>query len=313
MTLDRYHGSGLEQALSFAHLSEAQQKVRAVRAASSYNREELWVVVEAFLAAGTRTGLGASPHTRRSYKKGLEVFVDWAQNSGVTLLRPGARSGGAYSAHLQAQGLAPGTVGVRIAAAHTLYRALSWAGATDANPMSGAPVPRERTAAIEKRPPYTLNTLDALLREADPYERLLVLLTTHGALRIAEALGARRADLQGDRLLVRGKGGKQVRVKLSRRTLEALRQAPALTSGYLLPWRSYAGAYGRLNRLARRHGLIEGWRGFHGLRKRGATDLYLATRDFTRVARHVRHASVDTTTRYVQVPDDDLDAALDDL
>jgi integrase/recombinase XerC len=93
-----------------------------------------------------------------------------------------------------------------------------------------------------------------------------------------------------------------------REALEAVRDGSRSTgSGKVLPFRAYSTAYDRLQKLALKAGREHEFRGFHAGRKYAGTQLYAATKDFTRVAGFLGHEQVDTTRRYVEVPEDDLD------
>ena len=137
----------------------------------------------------------------------------------------------------------------------------------------------------------------------------LLLLCAHSGLRITEALGVTRADLQDRLLEVRGKGGKVRRVPLGARVRGALDGLPPLDAdGHLFSW-TYGQATYRTQQAFGRAGLT--WRGFHAARKHSGTRLYAATRDFTRVGLFLGHASVDTTRRYVAVESDDVAAEVE--
>jgi integrase/recombinase XerC len=134
----------------------------------------------------------------------------------------------------------------------------------------------------------------------------------HAGLRIAEALAVRweDIDLPARRLRVtHGKGDKARVVPLSarlREALSALRAGGGPASGPLMTFRAYSSAYERLQKVAMKAGVAHEFRGFHAGRKYAGTQLYAATRDFTRVAGFLGHEQVDTTRRYVEVPEDDL-------
>ncbi|MDL2345267.1 tyrosine-type recombinase/integrase [Deinococcus sp. MIMF12] len=316
MTLVRH-----EAPLALASLSDQALRVRAVEAASTYDAEGLVQVTLAYLLAASRKGARGSARTRAAYALAVRDFVPWARDSGVQLLRPGRRDGGRYVAHLQTRpsrgrgrsgGLSAATVAQYVAGARALYRALRWAGATEAQPFEDAHVPPDPTPGIVKNPPY-LREIDDVLAHCDPRLAALLLLCAHGGLRAGEALGLRLGDLQGGMVTVRGKGGKLRRVPLGRRTRTALAGlAPVRPDGALFDW-SYAQAAYRLRRAFRQAGHGHTWRGFHAARKHSGTRLYRATRDFTRVGLFLGHSSVDTTRRYVAVDDHDVAGEVEDF
>ena len=106
-----------------------------------------------------------------------------------------------------------------------------------------------------------------------------------------------------------GKGDKSRVVPLSARLRDALTTLRAETTsvgGHLTTFRAYSSAYERLQKVALKAGVAHEFRGFHAGRKYAGTQLYAATKDFTRVAGFLGHEQVDTTRRYVEVPEDDL-------
>lgn len=315
-TLERYLGDRLAQARALAGLSDEALRVRAVTAARDKDATSLWELTLASLISETSAGVRLSPHTLRAYKKGSEVLVEHAANNAWNLLHPGKRQPGLYVASLMALGLKPATVQARIAAASALYRALRWAGATDSDPFADVKRPRDATRGVVKNPPYRADFVQAMLAEADAQEQVLLLLLTHAGLRIAEALAVEwsHVDLNRKRLLVaHGKGDKARVVPLSARLREALgvlqTQTPA--TGRLLSLQAYSSAYERLQKLALKCGREHEFRGFHAGRKYAGTKLYAAVKDFTRVASFLGHEQVDTTRRYVELPEDDLESVVE--
>ncbi|THF88326.1 integrase [Deinococcus sp. KSM4-11] len=310
--LTPYTGDRLSQARTFTGLSDEALRVRATVAARDKDVTDLWNLTQAFLTSDTSAGVRLSPHTLRAYRKGVEVLVEHAAAHAWNLLHPGRREPSMFVASLSDAGLKPATVMARVAAASALYRALRWAGATDADPFSDVRRPKDRTKGIVKNPPYRADFIQSMLAEADAQERVLLLLMAHGGLRIAEALAVQWVDLDlpGRRLRVtHGKGDKARVVPLSARLKEALvthkEDVPA-PSGHVISFRAYSSAYERLQKVALRAGVSHEFRGFHAGRKYAGTQLYAATKDFTRVAGFLGHEQVDTTRRYVEVPEDDL-------
>lgn len=136
-------------------------------------------------------------------------------------------------------------------------------------------------------------------------------------IRLAAECGLRRAeiaqvrsddvmdDLLGRTLIVHGKGDKQRLVPLP----DDLAQKIIDRHGWLLPGRwsghveaSYVGKH-----IAR---LLGGEWTAHSLRHRYATMTYQETHDLYLVSRLLGHESVETTQRYVAMPDSRLRAAL---
>lgn len=314
--MERYAGDRLTQARALAGLSDESLRIKAVTAARDKDPALLWDLTLAYLSSDTSAGVRLSPHTLRAYKKGIEVLVDHGTNNAWNLLHPGRRQPGLYVASLMALGLKPATVQARIASAAALYRALRWAGATDSDPFADVKRPRDATRGVVKNPPYRADFVQAMLAEADVQEQVLLLLLTHAGLRIAEALAVEwsHVDLARKRLLVaHGKGDKARVVPLSARLREALSLLQAETTGTrrIFSLRAYSSAYERLQKLALKCGREHEFRGFHAGRKYAGTQLYAAVKDFTRVASFLGHEQVDTTRRYVELPEDDLEAVVE--
>ncbi|GGK88197.1 tyrosine-type recombinase/integrase [Deinococcus radiotolerans] len=314
--LTPYLGDRLAQARALAGLTDEALRVRAITAARDKSPDDLWALTLAYLSSDTSAGVKLSPHTLRAYRKGVSVLLEHASANAWNLLHPGRREPGLYVAGLTTSGLKPATVQARVAAAGALYRALRWAGATDADPFADVKRPKDRTKGVVKNPPYRADFVQAMLAEADAHEAALLLLLTHAGLRIAEALAVEWAhvNLSGRRLLVaHGKGDKARLVPLSARLREALEELRAVgaVQGFVLPWRAYSTAYERLQRVALKCGREHEFRGFHAGRKYAGTQLYAAVKDFTRVAGFLGHEQVDTTRRYVELPEDDLADAVE--
>lgn len=308
-----YSGDRLSQARTFSGLTDEALRVRAVMAARDKHFEELWALTQAYLTSETVSGVHLSSHTLRAYRKGIEVLIEHAAAQAWNMLHPGRREPSMFVASLSNSGLKPATVMSRVAAASALYRALRWAGATDADPFADVKRPKDRTRGIVKNPPYRADFVQAMLDQADTQEKVLLLLMTHAGLRIAEALAVRWEDLdlaQRRLRVVHGKGDKARLVPLSARLRQALEalyaERPYTADDRLLSFAAYSSAYERLQKVALKAGKEHEFRGFHAGRKYAGTQLYAATKDFTRVAGFLGHEQVDTTRRYVEVPEDDL-------
>ncbi|MHA0039981.1 tyrosine-type recombinase/integrase [Deinococcus sp. PESE-13] len=308
----------LQDALHYADLTDQSLRVRAVEAAATYDTEALVLVTLAYMTTASRRGARTSPKTLAAYALAVRDFVPWAEAGGVQLLRPGPRDGGRYLANLQRRPsagkgkrgqLSAATIAQYLAGARALYRALRWAGATEAQPFSEVYAPGDPTPGIVKNPPY-LREIDAVLEQCDPRLAALLLLCAHAGLRASEALAARQSDVEGQTLVVRGKGGKVRRVPLGARVRRALGiLSPVSAEGHFFDW-DYGQATYRAAKAFRAAGFE--WRGFHAARKHSGTRLYQATKDFTRVGLFLGHASVDTTRRYVAVLDNDVAPEVED-
>lgn len=316
MTLDRPNTT-----LAYSDLTDQALRVRAVEAAATYDTDALVLVTLAYMQTGSRRADRVSRHTLAAYAIGVRNWVPWAQDNGVQLLHPGKRDAGRYVAHLQrrtnnARGrtgkLSAATIAQYLAGARALYRALDWAGATDAQPFIHTSAPPDPTPGIVKNPPYQ-QEIEPVLQECEPRLAALLLLCAHTGLRASEALAVRTSDIDGHRLKVHGKGGRRRIVPLGRRVREALADLPPVTSdGSLFPW-TYSQAAHRMRDAFAQAGQAGRWRGFHAARKHSGTRLYHATRDFTRVSLFLGHLSVDTTRRYVAVQEDDVAAEVEEF
>lgn len=302
----------VQGALMLAGLSDQVLRVRAVEAAAGYDTETLIQLTRSYMTTASRKGARTSPKTLEAYALAVRDFVPWARENGVQLLRPGRRDAGRYLANLQqrpSQGkgksgaLSAATIAQYLAGGRALYRALRWAGATEAQPFDDAFVPSDPTPGIVKNPPY-LREVEEVLPHCEPRLAALLLLCAHAGLRVSEALGVCQTDIHHRTLTVQGKGGKVRRIPLGARVREALASLPPLNpTGNYFDW-DYGQACYRMKKAFAQAGFE--WRGFHAARKHSGTRLYAATRDFTRVGLFLGHASVDTTRRYVAVLDNDV-------
>ncbi|MPY67973.1 site-specific integrase [Deinococcus sp. SDU3-2] len=318
-----YRGDLLALTREWTSLHDEELRRRAVKAAADRDISALVSLTTAYLSHAGASGVLTSPHTVAAYGRGVRQFLAWAETQAVSLLRPGRHEGQNFVNALLAEGRAPAGVSQRVAAASCLYRALRWAGATDATPFQDVRVPRDPTPGLVKRPPYTDDELHDVLQVADVQARLLLLLTAHGGLRISEALALRWEELdEGARrlLVTSGKSRKSRVVAMSTSLARAVRDYRVLYG---------PGGTEQLNGLrttspdrvfrfadpetARYHlgkaFQVAGvkFRGFHPGRKYAGTRLLGQVKDFGRVAAHLGHESVDTTRKgYAALPIDDL-------
>jgi len=324
MTLVPYTGDRLAQADTWINLHDDELRRRAVQAAGDKDIETLVSLTSAYLTQQGQSGILVSPRTLEAYTLGVRQFTLYAGTQAISLLRPGRHDAQRYINHLLASGRAPAGVSLKVAAAGCLYRALRWAGATDADPFRDARVPKDPTLGIEKRPPYTEDELLEVLEHADLHERFLLFLLAHAGLRISEVLSLRWTDLDeaGRRLHVTsGKGRKARRVAMSARLAQASRHFRTLYGSggaehqrYRPAGRSADFVFRYATPQAARYHLAGAFqaagvpfRGFHPGRKYAGTRLLLQIKDFGRVAAHLGHASVDTTRKgYAQPAADDL-------
>ncbi len=297
-----------QRAERVADLDDSERRRVATQAARDRDADALWPLVEAFLTTHGRKGARVSARTLEAYELGVRVFVKWAGERAVSLLRPKPDMGYSYARHLEAQGYKTASVRVRLAAAGHVFSALRWCNATDAVPFADvrpAPDPVPRT---QKRKPYPDEDVARLLAHATPEEAVLVLLGAHGGLRASELVGLWWKDvhLEGDRpfLTVLGKGAKTRDVDVSDSLRAALLKWRALLGAHakarVLPYGHRAQAVNVLRALCARAGVTYERRHVHGLRHSSGTRLYRDTRDLLEVREHLGHASVTSTEVYVE-------------
>ncbi len=325
--LQRYQGDALGRAEGWASLPADELRRRAARAANARDLGELWALTEAYLFLHGSKGARASRHTLRTYRRGIADLLEGWQDE--NLLRPTRDAGVLYIRRLEsassgASGERPqaSTLQVKLAAARTLYRALRWAGATEARPFENVRVAKDPTPPWEKRRPYGDREVERLLDLAEPAERVVVLLGAHAGLRISEmtALRWREVDQARNELTVKaGKGGKRARVSMTRRlraALEALRADGATARRQrdpelVLPWGTDH-TRKRFRILCQRAGVDYASAGVHGLRHGAGTRYYRQTHDLGRVAAHLRHADIQTTRIYAKIDQDAIGEDIDD-
>jgi Phage integrase, N-terminal SAM-like domain len=133
----------VSRARAWTELDDAELKREAARAANERDLETLWSLTEAFMVAHGPSGANVSNETLKTYKRGgADLLEAW---QGKNLLRPRRDSGVMYVRGLEAKGRSSSTVGVKLAAAQALYKALRWSGATTAVPFIDAKPARDLT------------------------------------------------------------------------------------------------------------------------------------------------------------------------
>ena len=321
MTLERYHPeSELAKVELTRRLEDDELRRVAVRAANERDAQMLWTLTRAYLEDSTDKG-ALSRLTFKSYRHGVRLFVE--ANPHENLLRPSRRLGSRYRAWLKETPYrvdedgtrhfrSPSTVNKTLAAARVLYKALHWAGATDATPFASVKGVRDPVPAWEKVQPYPQEDLEKVLAVAtDPADRVALLLGAHAGLRASEAAGLewRMVNLSTRRLQVTGKGGYVDSVSLSSSLVKALdtlqsdttvRRKGRARAGKVLP-------YGDERLRQRLKALCEGvgvpYRALHALRHASGTRMYEETNDLRRTQAHLRHKNLATTTVYAKVAD----------
>jgi integrase/recombinase XerC len=316
MTLVTADHDQVQRARHLAGLGGAELRRLAVKAASERDLDTLWRITEAHLTLHGESGALVSPHTYKAYRRGIkDLLAAW---QGENLLRPSRDAAAVWLRTLERLGRKPATIRVKIAAGKALYKALRWAGATDAEPFADVKAAKDKTAPWERQSAYSLQALERLLAAADPVTRVVILLGAHAGLRVGEMLALRWPDIDLDhrKLIVQyGKGGKKRTVNLSKTLTEALQQlalhtAPLTPPAYVLPFRSRLAARERLARTCRAAGVK--FQGLHALRHTAGTRLQRQTGDLTKVADHLGHATLDMARNYAKADDRALKAVIDE-
>jgi integrase/recombinase XerC len=325
MTLERYTGQPLAQAESWANLSEEDLRRRAMVAANARDANELWELTQAYLFLHGAKGSKASHYTLESYKRCvLELIDNWQREN---LLRPSRDAGVLYVRRLETtpnprtgKPLNASTIEVKLAAARTLYKALRWTKATEANPFENVSPAPDPTPDWEKRKPYSVDDVDKLLELADPITSAMVLLGAHAGLRISEMCNLKWSDINWSRgsFNVVGKGGKKASVTMSGKLETSLKELRKIrderkrfkrTADHVLPWNTDR-ARQKLRALCDQANVTYDEKAVHGLRHGAGTRYYAQTKDLGRVASHLRHENIQTTRIYAKLADE---AIKDDL
>ena len=332
--LQLYFGNPTERATQLARTSQEDLRREAVSACQTRDSERLWVLTDAYLTLHGGKGSKVSGRTRENYRRGvLDLLSDWEHEN---LVRPSRDAGVVWVRELEqrpvvhqhtgepklepdgsVKTLSPATVQVKLAAARTFYKALRWAGATQATPFADVKVAKDPVAPWEKRGAYTVEDVERLLGVAEGADEVLILLGAHAGLRVAEISALRWDDLDwgvGELVVRKGKGGKTGRVALTKRLKAALARMDRDSSDpntYVLPYRAYR-ARERFQRLCRQAGVTYDGRAVHGLRHGAGTRLYKQFNDLARVAQHLRQANLETARRYAKMADREIHEGIEE-
>lgn len=304
LAIERYQQGAFDRARSWSDLNPEERRRRAVEASRDQDRDALWSLTEAYLTLHGASGTATSPCTLKAYRWAVNRYLDYAGTQAVNLLRATSSDGVRFVRSVEAGGLSASSTRVQLAGVRLLYAALRWAGATEAAPFADVKPVREKTAAWDKRTPYTHEEVQALVTAADARMRALLLLCAHGGLRVSEALALTWDEIRLDSrdLTVRhGKGGKQRRVVIGESLIGALRGLPRQE---FVIGGSYPAAVERLQRLCVRASVP--YRGHHALRHYAGTRLTREGASLDDVARHLGHAALETARIYAKWSDDGL-------
>ena len=288
----------------------------------------------AFLRA--LAGRNASPGTVTEYRRNASEFLAFLAARRVDWRRPDRPTIRAYLASLADRGLAPSSVGGRLAAVRSLYRYALRHGRIETDPMAGVRAPRRpsrlpRVLSVDQAEalvtaPRRVTRRDEALTRRDA--AMLELLYATG-MRISELAGLtlERVDVERRRLRVIGKGNKERQLIFGKPAADALRaylrdgrpglagRAPGQTRAVFLNaagtplsargarlvlgrWAQIAGAPSRTSP--------------HTLRHSFATHLLEGGADLRVVQELLGHVSLQTTQVYTHLSDAALRSAYRD-
>ncbi|HQK93908.1 MAG TPA: site-specific integrase [Armatimonadota bacterium] len=295
----------------WAALTPDDRKRRAAKALRDDDREALWSLAVAEFALRQRV----SPGTLRIYRPLAHLFLSWCAENGIKPHRIDRDAARRYRVWLAARGLAPPTQNVRLQAAARVLDGLVWAGMAQGNPLVGPGIrARDPDRPQDKARAYSAEDVAAMLAEARPRERAIVLLGAHAGLRASEISAVTWADvdLPQRRLIVRdGKGGRTATVGLTAPCAEALAALRAEATGERVIPLCRNSIHEAVTALCVRAGVTP--LGVHALRHACGTQLHRLTHDLMVVRRHLRHADPSTTAIYVHLGAEDYRAAVDAL
>lgn len=305
--IELYQHDPLTLANRWMTLPSEELRRRAFKAAYTLDHEELCSLTFAYITAFGSAGATVSDDTLRSYRISIQQFLNFCATHATAPLRATPDTGRLWLRRMESLGRSAATVRVRVAGARAMYRALRWATDTTADPFLDVKPAKDITPPWEKRLPYQHHEIQSLLEVATGPLKLLILLCSHGGLRIGEALNLQVQDIYPqDRVLVvrNGKGGKMRRVVLSQTLLQNV--TPHLNGApkAFLIGLKYQCAIKHL-RSACAFAKVT-YRGWHSMRHYSGTRLMRETGDLDRVARHLGHADLATARIYAKWSEDSL-------
>jgi integrase/recombinase XerD len=259
-----------------------------------------------------------APRTVDAYRRDLESFTEWL---GAPVSRASVEELETYLAELRAAGLSGATIARRVAALRAFFSHQTLLGARTDNPAAELELPRRH-----RKLPRTLSAAEAerLIEAAAGTtpralrDRALVELLYGAGLRVSEAVGLAKSDVDLEARVVRalGKGNKERIVPVGRPAVEALRRylsrgRPFLDARHrpdlFLNARggglTRAGVFLILRRLAAKAGLEPERVHPHLLRHSFATHLLEGGADLRSVQELLGHADLSTTELYTHVSD----------
>jgi integrase/recombinase XerD len=271
--------------------------------------------IEGFLALlATRR----APKTVEAYRRDLAALAAWLDRPVAQVTTEQLEQ---YVAELRAAGLAPATIGRRVAAVRSFFRHETLLGVRSDNPAAELELPRRRRTLPRTLSPAEAERLVEAASGTSPRalrDRALVELLYGAGLRVSEAVGLDKGSVDLDARLVRciGKGSKERIVPIGRQAVTALRRylsrgrpfldtrhRPELFLNAKGGGLTRAGAFLILRRLAAKAGLEPERVHPHLLRHSFATHLLEGGADLRSVQEMLGHADLATTELYTHVTD----------
>jgi integrase/recombinase XerD len=271
--------------------------------------------VEGFLALlATRR----APKTVDAYRRDLAALTAWLDRPVGQVTTAKLEQ---YIAELRAAGLAPATIGRRVAAIRSFFRHQTLLGARTDNPAAELELPRRHRTLPRTLSPAEAERLVEAASGTSPRalrDRALVELLYGAGLRVSEAVGLDKAgvDLEGRLVRCIGKGSKERIVPIGRQAVTALRRylsrgrpfldtrhRPELFLNAKGGGLTRAGAFLILRKLAAKAGLEPERVHPHLLRHSFATHLLEGGADLRSVQEMLGHADLATTELYTHVSD----------
>jgi integrase/recombinase XerD len=259
-----------------------------------------------------------APRTVEAYRRDLGAFGDWL---GGAISLSSVEDLETYLAELRAAGLSSATIARRVAALRSFFRHQMLLGTRGDNPAAELDLPRRQSRLPRTLSPAEAERLIEAAAGTTPRahrDRALVELLYGAGLRVSEAVGLAKADVDLENRIVRaiGKGNKERVVPIGRPAVEAVRRylsrgRPFLDARHrpelFLNARggalTRAGAFLILRRLAAKAGLDAERVHPHLLRHSFATHLLEGGADLRSVQEMLGHADLATTEIYTHVSD----------
>lgn len=285
-------------------------------------RTDFQTVFAEFLRIDVSNG-DARPDTIRAYLMHVRKWGDWCRGAGLDPAHATQETVKAYRKDLIDQGAKHATIALKLTVIRRFYAAALARGLVAYNPAEGVRPPRDRKAAGASMKFLTDGELELLFRAIpktnkakDLRDRAMIALMAFDGWRDVEVHRACVEDVQPDgQILVHGKGRDKLIVisDQSRQAIDAYlaSRGPVEVDAEGTPLftaegnRAGGARIGRegirtvINRYLTAQGIKRPGMSCHALRHTCASRLYSATKDPCVVMEHLRHASLEVTTRYI--------------